>query len=344
MQRDQFQPRVELRSAMISLLTSVLFASAPAVAFTPVPQDPPAKEVKDAAESGEPKWITDWEAAKAQAKKEGKDLFVDFTGSDWCGWCIKLHKEVFSHAEFSGPASEQFVFVELDFPQKKEQSEELKKQNQGLMTQFGVQGFPTIFVLDAAGMPYGQTGYQEGGPEAYLAHVNGLRQVREQRDALIAKADGSKGAERAKFLADAIEVLPADLHRHYMAWMDEIIKLDADGKAGLKEKFEAAKRKIAIASEVEALESSLNGFAEKDDWAGGATKIEEFVTAHAADLDAEVAQKLKYFAGVFRYRSGDIAKAVEHVEAAIKASPESPVAQRLQGQLEQWKKELENKK
>jgi thiol:disulfide interchange protein len=105
---------------MISLLTVAVVGAAPLASFSPLPQDPVATEIAPAEHGAEPKWVTDWEAAKAQAKKEGKDLLVDFTGSDWCGWCIKLHEEVFSHAEFSGPATELFVFVELDFPRQKE--------------------------------------------------------------------------------------------------------------------------------------------------------------------------------------------------------------------------------
>lgn len=325
---------------MICVLTTVLLSVAPASEVHFAPQEPVLQETGQDAGIV---WVSDWAAAQAQAKKEGKDLFIDFTGSDWCGWCIRLHGEVFEHAEFAKPAAELFVFVELDFPQEKEQSDALKAQNQELMARFGVQGFPTIFLADAEGLPFGQTGYQEGGPEAYLTHVNGMREQRVQRDALRSKAEGVEGIDRAKLIAEALEVMPAELHKHYVTWMDEIIALDTDGAAGLKEKFVKAKQALEVAAAVAVLEASLNTFAESEDWGGGAVKLEAFLDAHSEGLETDTRQKLCYYAGVFRYRSGELAKAVEHLEAAIAVAPDSPPAQGLGGQLEQWKKELAEK-
>ena len=74
-------------------------------------------------------WSHDVDAALKQAKKEGKDVLMDFTGSDWCGWCIRLNKEVFSQKEFLPAVTKNFVLVELDFPRKKQLSPEIKKQN-----------------------------------------------------------------------------------------------------------------------------------------------------------------------------------------------------------------------
>src|SRR5262245_21345988 len=74
-------------------------------------------------------WGTDANAALAQAKKEKKLVVLNFTGSDWCGWCIKLKKEVFDTTEFSNYTKDNLVLVEVDFPSKKKQSAELKKAN-----------------------------------------------------------------------------------------------------------------------------------------------------------------------------------------------------------------------
>lgn len=323
---------------MISLLTVAVVGAAPLASFSPLPQDPVAKEVAPAEHGAEPKWVTDWEAAKAQAKKEGKDLLVDFTGSDWCGWCIKLHEEVFSHAEFSGPAAELFVFVELDFPRQKEQSDELKAQNQRLQTLFGVEGFPTIFLADADGLPYGQTGYQPGGPEKYLGHVKELQEARVARDGLKAKADGAKGVERAKLLAEAVDSLPEELRGHYLGWMDEIIALDADGKAGLKEKFATAKAAIAMKAEIAGIKESINELAMKGEWGPAAEKLETFLTEKAALLSGEPKMEMCYIAGICRQRGGDVAKAIEHFEAAMAVLPEHPMVERLKQMVAELKK------
>lgn len=116
-------------------------------------------------------WLTDFEAAKAQAAAEQKPMMLDFTGSDWCGWCIKLDKEVFSQPAFQNYANDSLVLVEIDFPRKKDQSDELKAQNAALAEKYAVRGFPTIVLLSPEGELIEKTGYQRGGAEAYVNHI-----------------------------------------------------------------------------------------------------------------------------------------------------------------------------
>jgi len=133
--------------------------------------------VSETAESATANWITDFEAAKRTAAAEGKDLLINFSGSDWCGWCIKLDEEVFSKPAFIEQAGKSFVFVLLDFPRNKSnQSSDLRAQNKRLADQFQIQGYPTVILAKADGSPYAETGYMEGGPEAYLAHLKELRE------------------------------------------------------------------------------------------------------------------------------------------------------------------------
>jgi len=123
----------------------------------------------------EGKWLHDFEAAKTQAKEESKPIFINFTGSDWCGWCIKLEKEVFTKKEFQEYAKDNLVLVEIDFPEKKEQSVDLKAQNKKLDKDFEIEGYPTLFLLDADGKKFtDDIGYREGGPEAYVKHLKSL--------------------------------------------------------------------------------------------------------------------------------------------------------------------------
>ena len=122
-------------------------------------------------------WVTDFEAAKQKAAAEGKDLLIDFSGSDWCYWCKKLDGEVFSKSVFIEEAAKQFVFVMIDFPNDKSgQSEELQAQNKRLAEQFDIKGYPTVILAKADGTQYAQTGYQEGGPDVYLVHLKELRE------------------------------------------------------------------------------------------------------------------------------------------------------------------------
>ena len=119
-------------------------------------------------------WTDDMEQALKTAKAENRYLLVNFTGSDWCGWCIKLDKEVFSKSEFKKYAQEKLVPVMIDFPMRKKLSSRLQKQNSELQTKFGVRGYPTILILDPSGAKIAQTGYQPGGAEAYIQHIEKL--------------------------------------------------------------------------------------------------------------------------------------------------------------------------
>jgi thioredoxin-related protein len=120
-------------------------------------------------------WTTDVPKAQAAAKAEKKLVMMDFTGSDWCGWCIKLHKEVFSKPEFAEYAKKNLVLVEVDFPRAKKQTEDLQKTNQALQKKYSIEGYPTIIVLNGEGKQVGQLGYMQGGPKAFIAELEKLK-------------------------------------------------------------------------------------------------------------------------------------------------------------------------
>lgn len=116
-------------------------------------------------------WETNLETALQKAQKENKIVLVNFTGSDWCIWCQRLSNEVFSQSEFEKFAKENLVLVKIDFPKNIEQSMETKIYNNQLAQRFGVEGFPTIFLLNKNGELLLQTGYQPGGPVNYINHL-----------------------------------------------------------------------------------------------------------------------------------------------------------------------------
>ncbi len=120
-------------------------------------------------------WLTDLKAAQADAKAQNKILLVDFTGSDWCGWCIKLDKEVFSKPEFKEYADKNLILLEVDFPRSTNFAEAERRQNEKLAQVHGIQGFPTVVVLDSEGRRLGTLGYTAGGPAAFIAELERLR-------------------------------------------------------------------------------------------------------------------------------------------------------------------------
>jgi len=136
-----------------------------------------AEEKTDVSKAGSAKegWLTSYEEAQKQAQAKNRLLLMDFTGSDWCGWCIMLDKEVFSKPEFKEYASKNLVLLELDFPRKKQMPPEITAQNERLAMKYGIQGFPTVVVFDSSGKPLGALGYQAGGPQAFIATLEKLR-------------------------------------------------------------------------------------------------------------------------------------------------------------------------
>ena len=171
---------------------------------------------------------------------------MDFTGSDWCGWCIKLVDEVFKHDAFKKGVADKFVLVELDYPQDKSKlSEETQKQNEELKGKYSIRGYPTILLLDSDGRPFAQTGYQAGGPEKYLAHLDGLLIVKTKRDQAFAAAEKLEGTAKAKALVAALKILPEGQLSHYGDVTEQIAKLDPEDESGF---VAAQKRKEAEAS------------------------------------------------------------------------------------------------
>ena len=119
-------------------------------------------------------WLINLEEAVIEAQAMNKPIFVDFTGSDWCGWCKRLISEVFSQSEFIEYAEENLVLLKLDFPKSIQQSEKTKNYNRDLLNKFGIRGFPTILLLDSNGKEIKRTGYQSGGAVNYIEHIESL--------------------------------------------------------------------------------------------------------------------------------------------------------------------------
>lgn len=132
------------------------------------------------AQESELTWHTNFEKAMQLSVKEKKPLMLFFTGSDWCGWCIRLQKEVFHKSEFTAWAKDKVILVELDFPRKKQLEPSMQQQNYGLQNALQVRGYPTIWFVTAEKKDdgkinlsqLGSTGYVAGGPEAWLTGAN----------------------------------------------------------------------------------------------------------------------------------------------------------------------------
>jgi protein disulfide-isomerase len=123
-------------------------------------------------------WQTDYAKALQTAKAQDKQVLLDFTGSDWCPPCLALRKQVFSTAAFQAYAEKNLILVEIDFPQRKEQSAELKTQNERLAKDYAVddKGFPTVILLDSAGKTVREfSGYDGENTADFIAWIEGKK-------------------------------------------------------------------------------------------------------------------------------------------------------------------------
>ncbi|WJJ96257.1 thioredoxin family protein [Algibacter luteus] len=126
-------------------------------------------------------WHTDFNEALELALNEDKKVMLFFTGSDWCGWCIKLQNEVFKTPDFE-KWSDDLVLVELDFPRRTPQDPKLKGQNRQLQAMFKVRGYPSVYFVQPEKMPdgkmnlnnLGKTGYVRGGAGKWLEVANNI--------------------------------------------------------------------------------------------------------------------------------------------------------------------------
>ena len=205
-----------------------------------------------AALAGGEGWSHDIAKAMKDAASENKHILMDFTGSDWCGYCIKLNEEIFSQDGFKDVIPKNFVLVEFDFPRDQTKlSEETIKQNEEWRDKLGVEGFPAIYLATADGKPYAQTGYRRGNtPDEYAAHLTELRGAKQVSDKALAKSKDASGKEKAALLDKVIanESILVDGRDEII---DQIIALDTDGELGLKEKYETIRLRQQIAKDVD---------------------------------------------------------------------------------------------
>ena len=163
-------------------------------------------------------WLTDLDVAKAQALKENKPILVDFTGSDWCAPCQALRKNVFESPEFAAVAS-QYVLVELDYPHRKPQSPSLVAKHAEVAKCFGVDGFPTVLLIDAkSGEVFGRTVGFSGPVQVFLEKLASFKNTPEGRAALV---EDKKQADALSLQKKARLQLVEDAH---VAKMDAAIR------------------------------------------------------------------------------------------------------------------------
>jgi len=150
---------------------------------------PSVGSVTGQSQEGELEWYTQIEKAQELSMATGKPIFAFFTGSDWCGWCHKLQRDVFAKQEFISWAKNNVILLELDFPRRKKLPPALAAQNNELRAVFKVTGYPTIWMFKLN--PDEQTGKMNIQAFGSLGYPSGA----------------VKGKEQVKFLETANMIL-----------------------------------------------------------------------------------------------------------------------------------------
>lgn len=279
-----------------------------------------------AAFAGGEGWSSDFAAAKKEAAESKKDLLIDFTGSDWCGWCIKLNKEVFKHEPFKAGVKDTFVLVELDFPRDKAKlTEATKAQNKELAKKYAVKGYPTILLTDADGRPYAKTGYQKGGPEKYVEHLNELRAKKAARDEAFAAADKAEGVEKAKALVAALEAMGLSdklVANFYGDVAEQIKAADPQDETGFNKKA-ATKARLAD------FQKALQKLAGQQDMDGALALVDK--TIKEGGLEVEETQQMMMTRAVILAQQQKFEEALKAVDAALEFAPDSPLNKGIEG-------------
>lgn len=176
-------------------------------------------------------WMSDFEAASQRAAAEDKLLLVDFTGSDWCAFCIQLRRQVLDTPGFESYAKDRFVLMEVDLPNSSKFDSTLRARNEALCRAYGIRIFPTVLVLTPRGEVAG--GFMGMRPdlaavqeelEPALVNARSLRQASEL-----------EGAARLDALMRCYEALPPHLRDCAKGLRSDIVDLDPQDVCGLRE-------------------------------------------------------------------------------------------------------------
>lgn len=280
-------------------------------------------------------WTSDYAGAKKQAAESKKDLLIDFTGSDWCGWCIKLNEEVFSKDPFKAGVKDSFVLVELDFPKDESKvTAAVKAQNEELQEKYAIEGFPSIVLTDAEGRPYASTGYQEGGPDKYVEHLNELREGKTKRDEAFAAAEKMEGVAKAKALVAALDEIGLEetaIANFYGSIIDQIKAADPKDETGYSKRAEAKKRLMDF-------QNQLQELGQKNDMEGALVLVEK--TLKEGGFDEEATLQMMMTRAVIFAQQEKFDDALKAVDEAKAFAPENPMI----SSINQFRERLEDGK
>ncbi|MCM8537513.1 MAG: thioredoxin family protein [Lentisphaeraceae bacterium] len=281
-------------------------------------------------------WETDFRNALKLSKESGKPIFMEFTGSDWCGPCIALHKTVFSTDAFKKFADENFVLLELDFPKGKKQAQELQQQNQYLQQMYQVQGYPTILLMGDDGVPFAKTGFKDVDAPTYISDLKEFLTKKKSFDSLVAKASEQKGVEKAQTLLDALKTIDEEIRPFYGKLVKEITESDPEDKTGYQ-------REQELNAKINKLYGTVIGFVNERKLVEAKKSIHDFISTEKL-IGQEKQKAMLVFIECYSVRDAEqLVELDSLMDQMIKEEPSSKyadIAKNIKGQIKEYKSNL----
>jgi len=222
-------------------------------------REPSPRKTEGGEKASGPVWFSDYDKAAATAAKEGKDLLLVFTGTDWIQICKVFYQNVLSSPDFSGPVAHKFVLVKLEYEKRPGGTDpKTATRNRMLQSIYRVRGFPTVLLTDAKGRLYGINGYQPVAAKDYAGVIMAMYREKQKNFDLMATARSLSGLEKAKTLSKGIPRLPGNLSaRFYRPEMEAAIAADPDNASGAISTYRKLVADVQYADEMAQLRQNV---------------------------------------------------------------------------------------
>ncbi|MCM8526181.1 MAG: thioredoxin family protein, partial [Lentisphaeraceae bacterium] len=267
-----------------------------------------------------------------------KDIFVYFTGSDWCSYCRVLHKKVFDKDNFLVNLQKEYVLLKIDFPQSKPLPEAEQERNEQLSEDYSIEGFPTVLLMDKDGRTFAKTGFRDEGPAEYTKHLKSIAKNKAERDKNFAAAKSLNGVEKAEALIKALNSLGDVPTLQYKYIQKQIVESDPEDKTGYQ-------KEVLIKEKVSGLEQKVVQLVEGEKSKDALKAIDEFLTKHSPQ--GEVKQKVMLMK-IYTYERNstnldEVDMLMDSIIAINEKSETAENARSIKAQIVEMKKEKPGK-
>lgn len=282
--------------------------------------------------------VATMEEAQAVARAEGRHIFVDFTGTDWCTACIHLRTKIVESPEFEAAMGKKFVLVPVDFPRTPELvsklSEEVKRDREAMLVSYRIEGLPGVVLMDCNGLPFEVINGTRRNPADYLALVQAGLDKLAARDAALAAAEGKSGMDRARALDAALKTLPEVCRDKYKAVIAEINSLDPENTLGYKGLGDTTRQRIDQLADLRDLLMTFRGKTSLPELQESVAQLNSYL--ERPDLVPEARQNALRALGDTYGFMRDIPKMIQAYRAAYEADPESRTGKVLKKNLDYY--------